>query len=143
MELWVSLCTAGSGMRWPLGVPSNSNHSIIPGIRQTQTKTFPCTPQYLLTGSEDFSSPDTHVWQFLVLLHQSTWLVLLYCCLLTISKPALLQHFTEALAQLEVSLVLRTLQELLHFILARSKLLLLLLVGRLSSLGFLKQQTPL
>lgn len=62
--------------------------------------------------------------------------------LLTISKPALLQYFTEALAQLEVSLVLRTLQELFHFILARSKLLLLLLVGRLSCLGFLKWQTP-
>lgn len=62
--------------------------------------------------------------------------------LLTISKPALLQYFTEALAQLEVGLVLRTLQELFHFILARSKLLLLLLVGRLSCLGFLKWQTP-
>lgn len=63
-------------------------------------------------------------------------------CSLTISKPALLQHLTEALAQLEVSLVLGTLQELLHFILARSKLLLLLLVGRLGCLRLLKQQTP-
>jgi len=25
----VSLCIAGSGTRWPLGVPSNSNHSVI------------------------------------------------------------------------------------------------------------------
>lgn len=56
--------------------------------------------------------------------------------LLTISKPALLQYFTEALAQLEVSLVLRTLQELFHFMLAWSKLL-LLLVGKLSCLEFL------
>ena len=29
MELRVSLCTAGSGTRWPLRVPSNSNHSVI------------------------------------------------------------------------------------------------------------------
>ena len=27
MELWVSLLTAGSDTRWPLEVPSNSNHS--------------------------------------------------------------------------------------------------------------------
>jgi len=28
-ELWVSLCTAGSGTRWPPRVPSNSKHSMI------------------------------------------------------------------------------------------------------------------
>ena len=27
LELWVSLCTAGSGSRRPLGVPSDSNSS--------------------------------------------------------------------------------------------------------------------
>ena len=30
MELGVSLCIAGSGTRWPLEVPSNSNCSVIP-----------------------------------------------------------------------------------------------------------------
>ena len=29
MELWVSVCTAGSGTRRPLGVPSNSNDSMV------------------------------------------------------------------------------------------------------------------
>ena len=29
MELWVSPCIAGGGTRWPLEVPSNSNHSVI------------------------------------------------------------------------------------------------------------------
>jgi len=29
MELWVSLFIEGSGTRWPLRVPSNSNHSVI------------------------------------------------------------------------------------------------------------------
>jgi len=29
LELWLSLCTAGSGTRRPLRVPSNSNHSMI------------------------------------------------------------------------------------------------------------------
>lgn len=62
-------------------------------------------------------------------------------CVLTIGNPALLEHLTEALAQLEVSLVLGTLQELFNLVLARSKLLLLL--GSLSSLGLLKHQTVL
>lgn len=29
MGLWGSLCTAGSGIRWPLGAPSNSNNSMV------------------------------------------------------------------------------------------------------------------
>jgi len=35
MELWLSLCTAGSGTRQPLRVPSNSNHSMLYGYDST------------------------------------------------------------------------------------------------------------
>lgn len=59
--------------------------------------------------------------------------------LLTISKPALLQHLAETLTQLEVTLVLCTLQKLLHFILA-GRILGLLLICSLGCLRLLKRK---
>lgn len=86
-------------------------------------------PDYKTSNTQEdekYNNPLVHIYFFFYLLQN------VFPHLLTVCKPALFQYFTESLTELQVALVLCTLNELFELIGANLLLLLLfLLVERL------------